>query len=205
MLSLEDRERMGLLKTLTLSIEKELTNDDRVNFVRHFFESDYSDYSLNTITRKSTLRKFLSSIFGKEKGDELIGNFWDNSEFILGEGSDLVTIVWGEDGPTFPVDKFKRFLAKVNPELTVTESSVDDVPRIEFLKYIYARAISSEYSDDNSSIKSELTIEEVEALVDVNLSMKFGYKYFFDQFECDTCKNHDENHPIHIEFQRMIA
>ena len=189
------------MKTLTLSIGKELTNEDRVNFVCHFFESDY--LCNNTIKRKSTMRKFLSAIFGKIKAEELIQDFWTNSDFILGEGSDLVTIIWKEKGPTFPIDKFKHFLSKVMPEIIVTESIAEETPRIEFLKYAFARAISSENGDTTISLSSKLTVDEVEKLVDVQASMNFGYKYYFEQFECDTCRGYHEDHPIHLEFQPM--
>ena len=186
-----------MVKLMSLYIDKELTNDDRAIFADNLLNIKYN---CRDGIRKSTLRKFLSSHYGLAIAEELLNKFWQTTSIILGKDNCLISIVWGDEGEVFPVDKFTRFLGKVMPQVRVESSEVEYVPRIEILKYAYAQSILSEVGCETIPLSSELTKDEVSELNELNKSMKGGKNYCFEHYICDTCRGYNPEYPWHTEF-----
>lgn len=187
-----------MVKLMSLYINKELTNDDRAIFADKLLHTKY-DYR-DGISRKSTLRKFLSSYYGLTIAEELLNKFWQTTSIILGKEDCLISIVWGDEGEVFPVDKFARFLGKVMPQVRLEVSEMESVPRIEMLKYAYAQCTLSEIGSEIVALSSELTKDEIKSLHELRESMEGGKDYCFEHYICDTCISYNEEYPWHTEF-----
>lgn len=187
-----------MIKLMSLYIDKELTNDDRAIFADNLLHTKY-DYR-DGISKKSTLRKFLSSYYGLTVAEELLDKFWQTTSIILGKDNCLISIVWGGEGEVFPVDQFTKFLGKVMPQVRVETSEVESVPRIEALKYTYAQCIFSEVGSETIALSTELTKDETSELNELRESMKGGKNYCFEHYICDTCIGYNEEYPWHTEF-----
>lgn len=180
---------------MLISLKQEKTTDkveksfdDKLDYLRTCFFSKHHD-TFDRIVKKSTIEKYCSAVNKPYVFDDY---FW-----MFGEGDTLFSIV------TNTYDKkLINFLEKVYPknELVIDKDFViQDIPIVDRIIYDLLVSVNGENFDYIISLSKELDPFEMEKLL---LTLKKSkYHSFYDVWQnpCDTCKRHDENHPIHLE------
>jgi hypothetical protein len=189
-----------MLKVMRIYDTKEKSITDQLSFNYVFM---YGKSDKNGKVTKPFIEKFYTAYYGKEEGLKKLEKFYDVTKSYLGDSKTYFNLVLKED--CIDLKKFKKFFSKVYPSLAFEIKELEDVPRIEYIKLsfagiMYEDLVLGNTCDMDISLERFLTANEVEELMDVRELFENGYKYRMDQFECEVCKEHDINFPIHLEF-----
>lgn len=188
-------------KVMRIYDTKEKSIKEQLSFNYGFM---YGKSDKNGKVTKSFIEKFYKAYYGKEEGLKKLENFYDVTDSYLGDSFTYFNLVMKED--CIDLKKFKSFFSKVYPSLSFEiKDLMEDIARIEYIKLsfagiMYEDLVLGNTCDMDISLESYLTADEVEELMDVRELFENGYKYRMNQFECEVCKEHDINLPIHLEF-----